>query len=83
MIHSMPIWFGWFLIILALFLAYPAIGNIIESNNDVLWDYKVDNMGITYATGSLFWSYLSLIVQAFFLGTGIQVLRNKDHTMPN
>jgi|LWDU01.1.fsa_nt_gi hypothetical protein len=83
MIHSMPLWFGWFLIILAMFLAYPAVGNIIESNNDELWKSKVTQMGITYSTGSLFWSYLSLIVQAFFIGTGVQVIRNKDTTTPD
>ena len=83
MIHSMRLWFGWILIIFALFLAYPAVGNIMEAQNDILWESKVMQMGIIYATGSLFWSYLSLIVQAFLIGTGIQVIRNKDKYVPD
>ena len=82
-IHSMPMWFGWFLIIMAVFLAYPAVGNILEAQDSSLWQFQVEQMGITYSTGSLFWSYLSLVIQAFFIGTGVQVIRNKDKLTPD
>lgn len=82
-IHSMPIWFGYFMFIMASFLFFPAVGDILESQSLELWNQKVASMGILYTVGSLFWSFSAMIFLAVLLGIGVEVIRNRDKSTPD
>ncbi len=45
-LHSLPEWFGWFLIILGIFLIFPALTIMVESNNAEIWKSRLNNIGI-------------------------------------
>ena len=82
-IHSLPKWFGYFMFIMAVFLIFPAFGNMLESQSLELWDQKIKSMGVLYTVGSLFWSFCALIFLAVLLGIGIEVIRKRDKSMPD
>ena len=82
-IHSLPKWFGYFMFIMASFLIFPALGDILESQSLELWNQKIQSMGILYTIGSLFWSFSALIFLAVLLGIGIEVIKNRDKSTPD
>ena len=77
-IHSLPKWFGFFMFIMAVFLIFPAFGNMLEAQSLELWNTKMATMGVLYTVGTLFWSYSSFIFLAILLGIGVEVIRKKD-----
>ncbi len=81
--HSLPEWFGWFLIILGTFLVFPALTIMLESNNAEIWNAKIDNIGVLYSVGTLLWSFITWILLAVFVAIGIDVIRSRDKSMPD
>ena len=82
-LHSLPEWFGWFLIILGIFLVFPALTIMVESSNAEIWQIKVNNIGILYAVGTLVWSFVTWVLLAIFVAIGVDVVKNKDKSTPN
>ena len=74
----MPEWFGWFLIILGIFLVFPALTIMVESSNSDIWNSKINNIGLLYAIGSLLWSFVTWILLAICVAIGIDVVKNRD-----
>ena len=82
-LHSMPLWFGYFLILIAGFLIFPATGIMIESHSLEVWNAKVSNLGILFTVGSLTWAFLSWVFLFLILGIGIDIIRKKDKSTPD
>jgi len=82
-LHSLPEWFGWFLIILGIFLVFPALTIMVESNNAEIWKSKLNNIGILYAVGTLVWAFVTWVLLAIFVAIGIDVVKNRDRSMPD
>ncbi len=81
-LHSLPEWFGWFLIILGIFLVFPALTIMAESSNAEIWQMKVNNMGVLYAFGTLVWSFVTWVLLAVFVAIGIDTVRKRDKSTP-
>ena len=82
-LHSLPEWFGWFLIIMGIFLIFPALTIMVESSNAEIWQIKINNIGILYAVGTLAWSFVTWILLAVFVAIGVDVVKKRDRSMPN
>ena len=82
-LHSLPEWFGWFLIILGIFLVFPSLTIMVESSNAEIWQIKINNIGILYAFGTLVWSFVTWILLAIFVAIGVDVVKNKDKSTPD
>ena len=80
--HSLPEWFGWFLIILGIFLIFPALTIMVESSNSEIWNIKISNIGVLYAVGTLVWSFITWILLFIFVAIGIDVVRNREKSVP-
>ncbi len=80
-LHAMPDWFGWFMIILAMVLIFPAFSILVESNDPEIWQMKIDKIGLLWALGSVFWSFFAWIVMFALLAIGVDVIRNRDKAL--
>lgn len=80
---SAPLHFGFVMIAVAVFLTFPAFGDMLESQSLDLWNQKMSSMGIIYTIGSLFWSYLAFIFSFFLIAFGIKIIRNRDNAVPD
>ena len=75
---ALPAWWGLLMIVIAGMFAFPAILHIAEGHNSLVWEIKIQEFGLNYSLGILIWSYFSLILSAFFAGTGLQILLTSD-----
>jgi hypothetical protein len=79
--HSLPQHYGWMIFITALILLFPALGTMLESQSIEIWDKKVEQMGILYTVGSLFWSFVTWIFLFYLLALGVESIRCKDKSV--
>ena len=77
-LNAMPEWFGWFMIALAVVVSFPSLIILTESNNSIIWQTKVAQMGIVYGIGTLFWAFISWVISAGLLAVGIEAIRKHD-----
>ena len=55
---------------------------MVESSNLEIWNIKINNIGVLYAVGTLVWSFITWILLFIFVAIGIDVVRNRDKSMP-
>ena len=55
---------------------------MVESSNSEIWNIKINNIGVLYAVGTLVWSFITWILLFIFVAIGIDVVRNRDKSMP-
>lgn len=76
--HALPEWVGWLELVVSVILIFPSFTIMYESNNAQIWTTKVNQLGIVYAVGTLFYAFAGWVIIFALMALGIQTIRNRD-----
>lgn len=76
--HALPEWAGWLMVTVAVVIIFPSLFTMYESSNGILWNEKVDQLGIVYAIGTVFFAFCSWIIIIILMALGIDTIRSRD-----
>ena len=77
--HSLPEWVGWLMVTVAVVLIFPSFFIMYESNNLDMWNEKINQFGILYSIGTVFWAFISWIIIFILMALGIDTIRTRDN----